>query len=61
MAGEIKSPRAAVWLIYLNLVTKGVLCILRQAGKLKGKLVYPPKTRTRLYDPNSRQIECWLK
>jgi hypothetical protein len=36
-----KSPRAAVWLIYLNLVTKGVLCVLRQVSKFpKEKLAH---------------------
>ena len=36
-----KSPRAAVWLIYLNLVIKGVLYVLRQANKFpKEKLAH---------------------
>ena len=58
---HIKNPRAAVWLIYLNLVTKGVLCILLQADKLHGKRIYRGKARSRPYDTNSHQIECWLK
>ena len=42
-----KHPRAAVWQIYLNLVTKGVSDILHQASKfLKEKLAHRRTIRT---------------
>jgi hypothetical protein len=42
-----KHPRAAVWQIYLNLVTKGVLYILLQANKFpKEKLAHRRTIRT---------------
>jgi hypothetical protein len=42
-----KRPRAAVWLVYLNLVTKGVFYALRQANKFpKEKLAHSSVTRT---------------
>jgi len=44
---EKKHPRAAVWQIYLNLVTKGVFYILLQASKFpKEKLAHRRTIRT---------------
>lgn len=53
-----KNPRAAVWLVYLNLVTKGASCEQLQASKFplpREKLAHRRPT------PDTRQIERWLK